>query len=290
MEIKKDKPGERVLSFQIKDIDINNYKIELKSHTVPLELIGIANLFEETGTAESYFDICHKLIPEIPSDYTNKQPIYKYIIDIICGKLYYFTIITNHIKILASYPNIIKLIIIDDLNNISPVINNLYKNNDILNYHLNIFPKYIPTKITNDNFYIKNAQGEYVTLNKDFEIEFDSGNVSVNMIGKNIVNYSNLPVHDACTLYVAGITGETHCNQFVYLEFKFKDTYADSNQKSYNIIAFIKGDSGNTLLFGHKGGLDLLFKDNYAIKNLYDSDHSKYGSIEKSYNDIKIEY
>lgn len=278
----------RKIIIQTTEIDLNN-KQEITN------LKNIDDIFEKQNkfTEKNFIGQCNSIFrKDIPSDYEDKKPIYRYIISIICGKFYYFSLLDSKFKnILLLYPGLLKIILKDDLENIYPKLNKLYTDKNIVDYQINLFPKTIPSIIMNKYILMKNSKNQFVELPKDYEILFDSGNASITVLSRDIIKELSLTTDQACKIKISSLSGETKlCGEFVNLQFKFSPNYKDSNNKIYNIIAFVSDNLKNKIIFSHLGALEYLFDDNYKIQFQYDNEDIRKTDIENINKQVNYEY
>lgn len=268
--------------ISIECLTVNN--IKNKEYMVVRDLFSLLDKEEITS---SYLQQCKNILKSISSSIPYK-PIYNDIINTICSKLYYYYP-ENEKKILIKYKNLVKLIVTNDFEQIQ---SNISTDTTELQNLMKEIPKSIPSTFINKYFLIKNNLGKYIQVDTDHKIIFDSGNDSVTLIGQNIVDKLNLIPIKGCVINASGIGGKVkQCGKYVELEFKFDDSYPMTNKKVYKIIAFIDNiNLKDTLLFGHSNGLDLLFNDNYLIKNKYDEADSRNKDDIKFYKQINDEY
>ena len=152
-------------------------------------------------------------------------------------------------------------------------------NDDLMNKHLNSFVKYIPSNLSNKYIEFMAGDKTFKKINTSNKIIFDSGNSATTSIGRYIVKELNLPTFQSCEIVTHGVGGENiSCGDFVELMFRLDSSYQYANNKVYTIYAFVDDNQlKDTVLFGHQSGLDVLFVDNYSIKDHYDDAYQNTG-------------
>jgi hypothetical protein len=139
----------------------------------------------------------------------------------------------------------------------------------------------LPTVMSNDKIIFKNSRDEYVPLDDEFEIIFDTGNFGNTLIGENIVKKLGLHIKNVCPATFAGVIAcKMKCGDVVKFSFKFLYPYIEpskmtikTNEKSrkYSVVGYVvSGGNEDKIIFGQKNGLNILFNDGYAIDSLYE--------------------
>lgn len=170
---------------------------------------------------------------------------------------------------LMKYGLFLSLLIEQDINKFGKQINELYDDLKIKTNFLSNSEKTLPSYLKISDISFKKKDGSFINLPTATEILIDSGNSNFTVIGSHIVDMLGLDRFDGCIRSIGFGEHSTICNGYVILEFKFSDTYAISDDKIYKCIAFIDNISIDEIILGHTGTLNLLFNDNYTIKNKY---------------------
>ncbi len=263
------------IEFIVKEIRIGNVSIYVNMKT---EMKALSELFQrypdDRFSGVSNMELCTKLEDKIikPKILDNNQTLYRNLLLTVCNKIKFLTN-KDIFFILTRYNNLLKFIIKYDLMALTE-----HLTPDLVTQYSKEITKFIPSTIDNKNIQIKNNDDNFESLREDHRIVFDSGNDSVTIIGRNIVNYLGLKTSQGCMIRAKGIGGnQDYCGDYVELKFKFADKYF--SDKEYVILGFVDDkELTNTLLFGHANGLDVLFKDGYAIKNQFDIESNKHAS------------
>ena len=271
-----------IINFRIKQIKCIDTDIFIDYPIDKIENLPI--LLAKDNSYGTNFEICKSIANRVekPDILYDKQQLYNDIVNTICKKIIYI-IPKETLKILNTYTNLVKLIIGYDMEKINLTINDESTNE---------IPKYIPSTIDNENILFENKKGKFISVSDKFKIIFDSGNDSVTIIGRDIVKELDLNTSNGCIIRASGIGGPIkQCGEYVELKFRFNKNYPMTNNKVYNILGFIDDSNlKDTVLFGHSNGLDLLFNDNYSIKNRFDPDSDKLGKYKSNRRLIKETY